>query len=104
MFMTARRFLGFKPKQLAQTTQEHETYREENLAEVFVNLVTAQKPSMVCELGTLQAVPGRSTHSMARFPYIERANYVMVDVQAGADVDVVANVHHLPEDWTGRFN
>jgi hypothetical protein len=58
----------------------------------------------VCELGTLQAVPGRSTHSMARFPYIERANYVMVDVQAGADVDVVANVHHLPEDWTGRFN
>jgi SAM-dependent methyltransferase len=58
----------------------------------------------VLEVGTLQAVPGRSTHSMASFPTVERANYVLMDVAPGADVDVVGNVHALPQEWSGRFD
>ena len=58
----------------------------------------------VLEVGTLQAVPGRSTHSMAGFPKVKRPDYVRLDVAPGHDVDVVGNIHALPSEWGGRFN
>jgi SAM-dependent methyltransferase len=38
------------------------------------------------------------------FPGIDRIRYVMTDIVGGADVDVVADVHHLPQHWSGRFS
>ena len=58
----------------------------------------------VLEVGTLQSVPGRSTHLRSAFPHVPRANYLMADVAEGADVDCLADLHALPADWTGRFD
>jgi SAM-dependent methyltransferase len=41
---------------------------------------------------------------MHLFPQVPRSNYLMADVEAGADVDVVADLHALPQDWANRFN
>ena len=57
----------------------------------------------VLEIGTKQSIEGRGTHSHHAFPNIQRHNYVMADVEPGADVDVVANLHDLPTDWSDRF-
>lgn len=48
---------------------------------------------LVVELGTLQSEPPRSTHHAFWCP--PDATHVKVDVQAGPDVDVVADAHHL---------
>ncbi len=58
----------------------------------------------VLEIGTKQAIEGRSTHTLNIFPNVKRQNYLMADVEAGADVDMIADVHNLPQDWTNRFN
>lgn len=58
----------------------------------------------VVEFGTAQAVSGRPTHSLAWFPHLDRENYTMVDIKPGPDVDVVADLHALPADWTNRFD
>jgi SAM-dependent methyltransferase len=60
--------------------------------------------SRVLEIGTKQAIEGRSTHTLHIVPNVKRQNYLMADVEAGADVDVIADVHNLPQDWTNRFN
>jgi SAM-dependent methyltransferase len=70
----------------------------------FLDLVGEARPRSVCEFGTRQALEGRATHSRALFPFVERSDYVMVDVQPGADVDVVADLHCLPDSWTGKFD
>jgi SAM-dependent methyltransferase len=57
----------------------------------------------VLEIGTKQAVQGRVTHSHHHFERVPRQNYTMSDVEAGNDVDVVADLHRLPADWTDRF-
>ena len=57
----------------------------------------------VLEIGTKQAVAGRATHAQHYFPHVPRENYTMSDVEAGNDVDVVANLHSLPAEWTNRF-
>lgn len=49
----------------------------------------------VLELGTLQAVPGSSTHHFSWIPHASET--VGTDVKAGPDVDVVADVHRLSE-------
>jgi SAM-dependent methyltransferase len=41
---------------------------------------------------------------MHLFPHVPRSNYVMADVDTGADVDAVADLHALPQDWAGRFD
>lgn len=69
----------------------------------FVAAARATPPATVLEAGTAQAVPGVSTHHMRLFDGIERSQYTMIDIQAGADVDVVADLHDLPTEWTGRF-
>ena len=58
----------------------------------------------VLEVGTKRSEEDRSTHLHGLFPHVSRENYVMADVQAGADVDVVADLHALPADWTDRFD
>jgi Methyltransferase domain len=54
---------------------------------------------VVLELGTLQSVPGRSTMHRDWVPHA--AEFLGTDVQAGADVDVVADLHRLT-DVVGR--
>lgn len=58
----------------------------------------------VLEIGTKQAMEGFSTHSQNFFPDVLRQNYIMADVFAGPDVDITANLHALPSEWTGRFD
>jgi hypothetical protein len=52
----------------------------------FLELVSSLKPALVLEVGTLQSVPGRSTHLMSWFPHVKKPQYTMVDIAAGADV------------------
>jgi SAM-dependent methyltransferase len=77
---------------------------EVKVDDFFWEQISAARPKNVLEVGTLQSVPGRSTHCMSRFPHIEPQNYVRLDVIDGADVDVVGDLHALPDDWTGRFD
>ncbi len=58
----------------------------------------------VLEVGTLQSVPGRSTHGRAAFPLVRDEDYVKLDVAPGPDVDVVGDVHALPAEWSGRYD
>jgi SAM-dependent methyltransferase len=57
----------------------------------------------VLEVGTKQSIEGRVTHVHNHFELVPRENYTMADVEAGNDVDVVADLHALPADWTNRF-
>jgi SAM-dependent methyltransferase len=70
----------------------------------FREIIRAMKVTRVVEFGTAQAVPGRATHSLSLFPELERSNYTMVDIKAGPDVDVVADLHSLPFEWTNRYD
>jgi hypothetical protein len=57
----------------------------------------------VLELGTLQSVPGRSTMHRDWVPHA--AEHLGTDIQAGPDVDIVADVHRLSEvTGTERFD
>jgi hypothetical protein len=49
----------------------------------------------VLELGTLQSVPGRSTTHRDWVPHA--AEFLGTDIEAGADVDIVADVHRLSQ-------
>jgi SAM-dependent methyltransferase len=57
----------------------------------------------VLEVGTKQSIEGRVTHVHGHFELVPRENYTMADVEAGNDVDVTADLHALPADWTSRF-
>jgi SAM-dependent methyltransferase len=57
----------------------------------------------VLEVGTKQSIEGRVTHVHGHFGLVPRENYTMADVEAGNDVDVIADLHALPADWTNRF-
>jgi SAM-dependent methyltransferase len=70
----------------------------------FQKYIQSRATRRVVEFGTAQAVPGRSTHSLALFPNLDRSSYTMVDIKPGPDVDVVADLHALPPDWTGRYD
>jgi hypothetical protein len=64
----------------------------------------AELPSpSVLELGTLQSVPGRSTMHRDWVPHA--GEFLGTDIEAGADVDIVADLHRLT-DVTGseRFD
>ncbi len=49
----------------------------------------------VLELGTLQSVPGRSTMHRDWVPHA--SEFLGTDIEAGADVDIVADLHRLSE-------
>jgi hypothetical protein len=71
----------------------------------FLLLARSLGPSAsVLEIGTKQAVEGRSTHSKGAFPNVSRENYIMADVAPGHDVDIVADLHALPSTWTSHFD
>jgi SAM-dependent methyltransferase len=57
----------------------------------------------VLEVGTKQSVEGRVTHVHRHFERVPRDNYTMADVEEGSDVDIVADLHRLPAEWTNRF-
>jgi SAM-dependent methyltransferase len=81
-----------------------EAYSDVDPLSCFSKSIAATKIRQVVEFGTAQAVPGRSTHSLALFPSIKRSSYTMVDIKAGPDVDVVADLHSLPPEWTNRYD
>jgi SAM-dependent methyltransferase len=58
----------------------------------------------VLEVGTRRTDTERSTHTHRLFPAVARENYLMCDVRPGDDVDVIADLHELPADWSGRFD
>ena len=53
----------------------------------------------ILELGTRQAIPGRSTRRSNLFP--NASQYIGTDIEAGVDVDLVADVHRL-SSYTGE--
>lgn len=69
----------------------------------FAVLVEQERPRSVLEIGTLRSMAARPTHHRAMFPWVARPDYLMADIQAGQDVDMVADLHALPADWSGRF-
>lgn len=79
------------------------TELQPDLKELFRQLAAGRRPTTALEIGTAQTVPGRPTHNMDLVPWIERAKYVMADIKAGTDVDVIADLHGLPAEWSGRF-
>jgi SAM-dependent methyltransferase len=70
---------------------------------MFWRMVADHRPRKVLEAGTLQSVSGRSTHHRAGFPQLAENDYVKLDLRPGPDVDVVGDLHALPNDWTGQF-
>jgi SAM-dependent methyltransferase len=73
--------------------------------DLFHQAVARMGPdATILEAGTRQAVVGRSTNWRQRFPSVARKNYVMMDVEDGEDVDVVADLHCLPASMTSRFD
>jgi SAM-dependent methyltransferase len=70
----------------------------------FFERAHSLRPRRVLEAGTLQALPGRSTHLRARFPEISDEDYVRMDIAGGPDVDVVADLHAMPAEWSNRFD
>jgi predicted SAM-dependent methyltransferase len=76
---------------------------DENPRDLFLRLVAEEKPTPVLEIGTLQDVPGTSTHHLDWFPYLRRRDFVMADIAPGADVDEVIDIHNTPFAWDGRF-
>ena len=58
----------------------------------------------VAEIGTKQAVDGASTNVADHFVNVPRENYLMIDVEAGRDVDLVADLHRLPPTLSERFS
>ena len=52
----------------------------------------------------MRSAADKPTHLHGLFPRVPRDNYLMADVQDGADVDVVADLHAPPDEWTGRFD
>jgi SAM-dependent methyltransferase len=57
----------------------------------------------VVEFGTRRA-GSAATHSHGFFANVPRENYVMADLHPGDDVDVIADLHGLPAEWTGQFD
>jgi len=72
--------------------------------EHFRAVIDAKPPKAVLEVGTARAVPDTHSHHMHLFPGIDRTQYTMVDIKGGQDVDVVADIHSLPGDWTDRYD
>lgn len=70
----------------------------------FAKATREHQPRRVLEAGTLQAVPGVSTHSRRNFPWVADKDYVRLDLFPGADVDVVGDLHRLPAEWSGSFD
>jgi SAM-dependent methyltransferase len=62
------------------------------------------REARVLEVGTKRSRTDIATHAHYAFVNVPRENYVMADVGNGIDVDVVANLHELPADWSAQFD
>jgi hypothetical protein len=62
----------------------------------FVSRCQAMHRPRVLELGTKQSVPGRSTRRDAWVP--NASEYLGTDIEAGQDVDIIADVHRLTKE------
>lgn len=71
-------------------------------ADAFATALAAIPAPRVLELGTLRWEPEHPTHHRAWAP--ADARYVMSDISAGVDVDVVADAHDLAPFATGSFD
>jgi SAM-dependent methyltransferase len=67
----------------------------EHPLELFVARTRAMPAPSVLEFGTKRSIPDRPTHHFDLIPHASRC--VGTDFQAGADVDIVADVHRLCE-------
>lgn len=80
-------------------------YRPEvDVAAAFDRLLRERRPARVLEAGTRQSTPGVATHSRPNFPWVRDADYLKMDIREGQDVDVVADLHALPAQWTSAFD
>lgn len=71
----------------------------------FTEWAAALSPAArIVEIGTKQSREGAETHHHLYFPRVPRESYLMADIAAGQDVDVVADLHRLPAEWSGRFD
>lgn len=77
---------------------------ETDVNDLFWRNVLAKRPSRVLEVGTRRSVPDRSTHKRQRFPWVSNTDYVRLDIRNGIDVDVVGDLHRLPDEWSGKFD
>jgi SAM-dependent methyltransferase len=66
-----------------------------DLKERFIARCAELPAPSVLELGTLRSVPGRSTLHRDWVPHA--AEFLGTDIQEGADVDIVADLHHLTD-------
>lgn len=73
-----------------------------NVEEYFKEKLNLIKSPKVLELGTLQWEIGKPTHHSDWLP--EGSTHVMSDVQAGQDVDVVADAHDLAPFADNEFD
>lgn len=76
---------------------------ESDIYEVFRKNIRTHNPSSVLEVGTRRSDPSRKTHNRDNFPWVRQENYVRMDIRDGVDVDVLGDLHALPDDWSGRF-
>jgi hypothetical protein len=68
---------------------------DSNLTQEFIDQCAKLDRPSVLELGTKQSTPGRST--MHRHWVPQAAEFLGTDIEAGADVDIVADVHVLSQ-------
>lgn len=72
------------------------------IAERFIRDIRLAFRPRVLELGTRRWEAGFPTHHEHWVP--SASDYVKADVTDGVDVDVVADAHHLPDEWAGSFD
>lgn len=72
------------------------------VAERFLEQLRTVVRPHVLEIGTRRWDDEFPTHHEHWAPHA--ATYVKTDVSAGTDVDVVADAHDLPDEWTDRFD
>jgi hypothetical protein len=79
--------------QAAVAELSQETWVGEQAFPAFFARARAMEAPRILELGVKQAIAGRSTRKDHLFP--NAAEYVGTDIEAGQDVDIIADVHRL---------
>lgn len=82
-----------------RTTISADAWAGEQAYPLFIERARAMQSPRVLELGTRQAIPGRSTRKKHLFP--NASEYIGSDIEPGADVDLIADVHRLTH-FTGE--
>jgi SAM-dependent methyltransferase len=73
-----------------------------NAEDMFRRRLTAMDRPRVLEMGTLRWEADRPTHHLAWAPHA--SEFVMTDVDAGTDVDVVSDAHTMSRQVPGTFD